>query len=64
MDAQLRIEALLSDWDNRPSPFWENDEAKRIRNEIKLLEALEKYGSQKTRDGLSIKQQLAERRPM
>jgi hypothetical protein len=53
-------EQLLTDWDNRPSAFWGDDAAKRISNDIRLLEALQKGGVDKTRDGLSVAMQLDE----
>jgi hypothetical protein len=53
-------EQLLTDWDNRPSAFWGDDAAKRVSNDIRLLEALQKGGCDKTRDGLSVAMQLDE----
>ena len=57
-------EQLLTDWDNRPSAFWGEDVAKRISNEICLLEALQMAGVEKTCDGLTVAMQLAERRDL
>jgi hypothetical protein len=61
MDAKQQ---LLSDWDNRPSAVLGDDAARRIRNEIHLLEALKKARLEKTRDGLSVKMQLEVSRDM
>ena len=55
---------LLADWDNRPSTFFVPDERERISREMALLEALNKIGCPKTRDGLSIKVQLDERQAL
>jgi hypothetical protein len=55
-------ESLLAAWENRPSPFFCNDNATRIAEEITLLEQLQKAGFDKTRDGLSIDVELDLRR--
>jgi hypothetical protein len=55
-------ESLLAAWDNRPSPFFCNDDETRIAGEITLLEQLRNAGCDKTRDGLSVEVQLDARR--
>lgn len=54
-------EPLLSDWENRPSAFWEPDAGKRVSKEIALLKALRQKGCDRTRDGLSIQAQIDDR---
>ena len=55
-------ETLLSEWEKRPTAKWGGDKIQQINEEIAILEAIQKSGHAKTRDGLSIQMQLDERR--
>jgi hypothetical protein len=57
-------EKLLSDWENRTRPKWGGDKVAGMRQEIEMLNALQNCGCDITRDGLSVKMQLNERREM
>jgi hypothetical protein len=55
-------ETLLSEWEKRPTAKWGGNKIERFNEEIAILEAIQKSGCAKTRDELSIKMQLDERR--
>ena len=57
-------ETLLSEWEKRPSANWGGNKIEQFNEEIAILEALQKCGCAKTRDGLSIQMQLDERRAL
>jgi len=57
-------ETLLSEWEKRPVAKWGGDKIQQFNEEIAILEAIQKCGNAKTRDGLSIQMQLDQRRAL
>ena len=57
-------DTLLSEWENRSPTKWGWNKIQQFNEEIAILEAIQKCGCAKTRDGLPIQMQLDERRAL
>jgi hypothetical protein len=63
-ESHVMKDSLLTKWENRLPQIWGGDKIEQFRNEIAILEELEKCGCDTTRDGLEVKMQIDQRRAL